>query len=39
MVDADANVGLILDELPQLVAALAPLQQQVERLNTQTGRD
>lgn len=39
MVDADANVGLILDELPQLVAALAPLQQHVERLNTQSGRD
>jgi len=39
MVDAGANVGLILDELPQLVAALAPLQQAIERLNTQNGRD
>ena len=39
MVGADANVGLILDQLPHLTAALAPLQQHVERLNAQHTRE
>ena len=32
MADAEANVGLVLDALPQLVQALEPLRQSVESI-------